>query len=157
TADAGAFSGKLQIGKMSAPISGTFTGGVFERRGLTLAKQSLSVQLQWEASSARITGSVSGATWNPHLTSDRAAYHGKVLVAPQAGHYTFVIPGSTNSPNLPVADGYGTVSVTTAGRLSLAGLLADGTKITESTSLSTNGQWPLFGSLYNGMGSVVSW
>src|SRR5262252_5563424 len=48
TAGAGAFSGKLQIGSTRAAISGTFTGGVFERQGIALAKQSLNIQLQWD-------------------------------------------------------------------------------------------------------------
>jgi hypothetical protein len=47
--------------------------------------------------------------------------------------------------------------VTTSGRITLSASLSDGTKITQSTSLSTNGQWALFVPLYNGQGSIVSW
>lgn len=157
TASAGAFSGKLQIGNTHASVSGRFIGGVGSASAQLSKSQSLNVQLQWDASSDQITGSVSDGTWLANLASHRAPFDGKSLVAPQAGHYTLIIPGTNSSPSVPSADGYGTVTVTTAGRLSLAGSLADGTKITQSTSLSTNGQWPLFISLYNGHGSIVSW
>jgi hypothetical protein len=157
TAGAAAFSGKLQIGNTRASLSGTFIGGVASVVAHPSKTESLTVQLQWDASSDQITGSVSDGVWLANLASCRASFDGKSLVAPQAGHYTIIIPGTNSSPSVPSADGYGTVTVTTAGRISLVGSLADGTKITQSTSLSTNGQWPLFISLYNGQGSIVSW
>jgi hypothetical protein len=157
TASAGAFSGKLQIGNARASLSGKFVSGVAEVTAPLSKTQSLNVRLQWDASSDQIIGSVSDGTWLANLASHRASFDGKSLVAPQAGHYTINIPGTNSSPSVPSADGYGTVTVTTAGRLSLAGSLADGTKIAQSISLSTNGQWPLFISLYNGHGSIVSW
>jgi hypothetical protein len=157
TSGAGAFSGKLQIGNARASLNGTFIGGVVEVTASLSKTQLLNVQLQWDASSDQITGSVSNGTWLANLTSHRASFDGKSLVATQAGHYTIIIPGTNSSPDLPWADGYGTVTVTTTGRISLVGSLADGTKITQSTSLSTNGQWPLFVPLYSGKGSLVSW
>jgi hypothetical protein len=157
TAGAGAFSGKLQIGSVRASLSGTFIGGVANTIAHPSKNEFLNVQLQWDASSDQISGTVSDGIWSANLASSRAAFDGKSLVAPQAGHYTIIIPGTNNSASVPSADGYGTVTVTTAGRVNLAGALADGTKITQSTSLSTNGQWPVFVSLYNGSGSIVSW
>jgi hypothetical protein len=157
TTAAGAFSGKLQIGNARASLSGTFIGGVADTIAHPSKTESLHVQLQWDASSDQISGTISDGIWSANLASGRAAFDGKSLVAPQAGHYTVIIPGTNNSPSVPSGDGYGTVTVTTAGRVNLAGALADGTKITQSSSLSTNGQWPLFVSLYNGSGSIVSW
>jgi hypothetical protein len=157
TAGAGAFSAKLQIGNIRASVSGTFIGGVASVVAHPSKTESLNVQLQWDASSGQIIGSVSDGIWLANLASQRASFDGKSLVATQAGHYTIIIPGTNSSPNLPAADGYGTVTVTSAGRISLVGGLPDGTKITQSTSLSTNGQWPVFISLYNGQGAIVSW
>jgi hypothetical protein len=157
TAGAGAFSAKLQIGNTRASVSGTFIGAVANVIAHPSKTEPLNVQLQWDTSSDQITGSVSDGTWLANLASHRASFDGKSLVATQAGHYTIIIPGTNSSPDLPSADGYGTVTVSTAGRISLAGSLADGTKITQSTSLSTNGQWPLFVPLYSGKGSLVSW
>jgi hypothetical protein len=157
TSGAGAFSGKLQLGNTRASLSGTFIGGMASVVAHPSKTESLNVQLQWDASSDQITGSVSDGIWLANLASQRASFDGKSLVSTQAGHYTIIIPGTNSSPNLPTADGYGTITVTTAGRISLAGSLADGTKITQSTSLSANGQWPVFISLYNGQGAIVSW
>jgi hypothetical protein len=157
TTGSGAFSGKLQLGSTRASLSGTFIGGVAAVVAHPSKTESLNVQLQWDASSDRIVGTVSDGTWMANLASDRAVFNGKSLLAPQAGHYTAIIPGTNNTPATPTADGYGTITVTTAGRVTFAGTLADGTKVTQSTSLSTNGVWPLFVSLYSGRGSIVSW
>jgi hypothetical protein len=157
TTASGAFSGTLQIAGTRASVSGTFIGGVANPTAHSSKLPPLNVQLQWDAPSGCITGTVSDGTWVANLATYRATFDGKSLMAPQAGHYTVLIPGTNNSPALPSADGYGTVTVTTAGRISLAGALADGTKITQSTALSTNGQWAVFVSLYDGRGSIVSW
>src|ERR1041385_1140137 len=148
TTGSGAFSGKLQIGNARASFASSFIGGVANVVVHPTKTESVSLQLNWDTASDCVTGSVSDGAWFSELVSHRAVFDGKSLVAPQAGRYTIVIPGS-NAQSLPAADGYGTVTVTTAGRISLSGSLADGTKITQSTSLATNGLWPLFVSLYN--------
>jgi hypothetical protein len=157
TTTGGAFTGKLQIGNTRASFAGTFIGGIANPVAHPSKLQPINLQLQWDASSDRITGSISDGTWTASLASDRAAFDGKSLVAPQTGRYTVIIPGTNNSPAFPTADGYGTITVSTAGRISLAGTLADGTKITQSTSLSTNGDWPFFVSLYSGQGALAGW
>src|SRR5205823_2550827 len=57
----------------------------------------------------------------------------------------------------PAGDGYGTVTVTKAGRVNLAGTLADGTKISQSAGLSKDGQWAFYAPLYAGAGSGMGW
>jgi hypothetical protein len=152
-AGAGAFSAKLQIGNTRASLTGRFIGGVAE---VPPSKaQSLTVHLQWDPSSDQIIGSVSDGTWLANLASQRAGFDGKSLIAPQAGHYTAIIPGSDGSG--PSADSFATAMVTTSGRITFAASLADGTKFTQSTTLSTNGQCPLFVPLYNSQGSIISW
>ena len=39
----------------------------------------------------------------------------------------------------------------------MTGTLAEGSAISQKTSLSQNGQWPLFGTLYSGKGSLLGW
>jgi len=68
-----------------------------------------------------------------------------------------IIPIDTNSAAGPGGDGFGTVSVSTAGAVSFSGTLADGTKVTQKTTLSKNGQWPFYAPLYQGRGSLISW
>jgi hypothetical protein len=43
------------------------------------------------------------------------------------------------------------------GKVMLRGMLADGTALTPMTTLSKDGQWPLYVPLYAGKGSVLSW
>jgi hypothetical protein len=86
TAGAGAFSAKLQIGNTRAAVSGRFTGGVASVTAYPSKTESLNIQLQWDASSDCINGSVSNSTWTANLASHRAGFDGKYLVAPQAGH-----------------------------------------------------------------------
>jgi hypothetical protein len=157
TSSAGGFSGKLQIGNARASFSSKFISGVATVTAFPSKTQSLTLQLQWDASSDCISGSVSDGPWLANLASHRAGFDGKTLIAPQAGHYTVIFPGTNEPGPGPSADSFGTAMVTTSGRITLSASLADGTKFTQSASLSTNGQWPLFVPLYNGQGSIVSW
>ncbi|HET7625081.1 MAG TPA: hypothetical protein VFM25_07435, partial [Verrucomicrobiae bacterium] len=59
--------------------------------------------------------------------------------------------------SVPGGNGYGAVSVSSSGKIRLSGALADGTKFSESASLSSDGLWPLYVSLYKGTGSLASW
>jgi len=58
---------------------------------------------------------------------------------------------------LPGGDSYATVSVNPAGKIKLAGSLADGTKLTQSATVSKNGEWPFFVPLYGGQGAILAW
>ena len=98
-----------------------------------------------------------GAVWTAQLVTDRAYYDGKIHIAPQAGKYTVLFPADTSSATVPESDGFGAVTVTTKGAVSLSGTLADGTKVTQKTALSKNSQWPLYLPLYKGKGSLISW
>src|SRR5207249_10252033 len=100
---------------------------------------------------------VTDGTWVANLSGDRNVYNGRVHPPTDAGTYTLVIPGVDGEASLPAGDGYGTVRVTPAGQVLLAGMLADGTKISQSAPLSKDGQWPLYIALYKGDGSVLSW
>ncbi len=93
-------------------------------------------------------------TWSAELIADRVVFNSKLNPAPQAGKYTVIIPAETNSP---AGDGYGTVTITSAGGITFAGVLADGTKATQKTFLSEDGHWPLYVPLNKTNGSLVSW
>jgi len=91
-----------------------------------------------------------------------------------AGTYTMVIPAPASSDNSgafvtsgvmavpaagngPSGAGFGTVKVDPAGNVQWSGVLPDGTKVSQSTTISEQGIWPLYASLYGGSGSLVSW
>ena len=68
-----------------------------------------------------------------------------------------IIPGSADSSIEPGGDGCFTITVSPAGTTRLTGSLADGTRISQSGTLSKHAQWGLYSALYRGQGSVVSW
>jgi hypothetical protein len=109
----------------------------------------------------QIAGSVTGGsgtdTWTAVLAGDQAGFNLKSSPAPQAGHYTLVLPGDLTTPAQPGGTGCGTLSVDKAGRVRLSGALADGTKFTQAALLSGEGVWPLYASLYRGQGTVLGW
>src|SRR5436309_7954760 len=95
----------------------------------------------------RMIGSVTSATWTARLAADRAVFDVKTNRAAQAGNYTIVIPGKENVATEPTGDGYGTASIDAGGSVRISGFLADGTKFSQTTTLSKDGQWPLFAAL----------
>ncbi|MCX6916881.1 MAG: hypothetical protein NT167_28225, partial [Verrucomicrobia bacterium] len=74
-----------------------------------------------------------------------------------AGDYTLVIPGYDGSSSLPAGDSFGTLKVNSVGQVNFIGTLADGTKVSQSASLSRSGYWPLHIPLSSGNGILMSW
>jgi hypothetical protein len=81
--------------------------------------------------------------------------HGKATAF--AGKYTVVITGTTNAAEGPLGASYGTVTISSNGTLAFAGSLADGTPVSQTVVISTNGEWPLYLDLYGGKGSLLGW
>jgi hypothetical protein len=154
----GKFSGKLQIGSRRSSFTGQFDGGGNATNSVPRANQSpLSVILHLDPGDAdRIDGTVSDGVTIAPLAGDRAVFDGRQRLAPQVGPYTMVIPGG-DSASVPNGDSYGTVTVDKTGKVKLTGSLADGTKITQTVTISKNGEWPLFIPLYAGQGSLFGW
>jgi hypothetical protein len=104
-----------------------------------------------------ITGTVGDGNWSADLRANRGVVNAKTNPASFAGRYTLIFPGTNGDPQLPEGDGYGTVTVSTAGKVKLTGSLADGTKFAQSAVASANGEWPLYASLYGGQGQLLGW
>src|SRR6185503_4677082 len=118
------------------------------------------LDLQLVKDGEQITGQVfhrRGERWIAVLSGDRAGF-ALTNPAPQAGQYTFILPGNdletTNSPN---GHGSGTLTVDTSGKVVLKGVLADGAIISQSSVLSKDGIWPLFVPLHEGKGMLLAW
>jgi acid phosphatase len=164
--DLGSYSAKLMIGGKTYGLTGVFDSGTGDSTNL-LARPAMSpltfaLTLDLTNGTEQITGTVSeqtagGNSWTAQLVADRAVFNAKTSPAPQAGKYTMIVPVDTNSASGPGGDGFGTVTVSTAGAVSFSGMLADGTRFTQKAALSKDGHWPLFASLYKGKGSFLSW
>ena len=158
TTAAGSYSGKLQIGASSSAFSGTLdaTGAATNaiiRKGASPLGLALKVDLDDESI---ITGSVtSPGVWSANLLAYAAP--SKTTPIPFIGNYTLIIPGVGGDPQIPAGDGYATATISTGGKVKLAGSLADGTKLSQSGVVAANGQWPLYVSLYGGQGQIFGW
>ena len=151
----GSFSAKIQLAGKTYSISSHFSnGGLYSnsipRHGLS----PLSVSLQLDLSGANtLTGQISDGTWTAELLANRAAYF---TVTP-ASTYTLIVPGAADSTAQPGGDGFGSIFVDGLGNVRFSGTLADGTKISQKTFLSSHGTWPFYASLYSGKGSILGW
>jgi hypothetical protein len=156
-ASSGGFSAKLQLAGKTIPFSGQFSAtGSYSNSIPRIGLTPLSVQLQLDFAGGQITGEISDGVWTSELTANRAGYS-KTSPAPQAGKYTLLIPGLEDASTQPGGEGFGAVTVDTAGAISLSGFLPDGTKLTQKTVLSAQGAWPLFASPYAGNGLLLGW
>jgi hypothetical protein len=152
----GTFSAKLTLAGRTYPVTGTFDNSGQANatipRGMS---SSLKVHLQLDLTGGnQIKGSVTDNHWVAELLADRlsTAKAGKATRT-----YVLRIPGSTDGASSPGGDGLGSVSINGAGSLSWSSSLADGTKVTQKTTISSRGMWPLYASLYGGQGCMVGW
>jgi hypothetical protein len=156
----GNYSGKIQLGASKLSFKGKFnlqcttTNSIPRTMAAPLAIQ---LRLGTNTEADQIFGQLVDNSWSATMTGDRARFSSMTNPCPFTGSYTMIIPGQSGDASKPAGHGYGTVKVSTSGQTIFAGVLADGTKITQSTALSKNGVWPLYASLYVGQGSVLSW
>jgi len=154
----GTYSGKLIMGKTKYSFTGKLdlqcraTNVISRKDGPPLT---LRLRVGEGGMYGQMSGELTDGTWTAGLHGERAAFNAS-NPASQAGNYTLILPGSA-APGEPFGHGYGTVKVDSSGRVRFAGVLADGTKVTQSAILCSNGQWPLYASLYSGYGVLVSW
>jgi hypothetical protein len=154
---AGAYSAKLCLGAGSYSHSGVLSlTGAASKSILRPGLSPLTVQLQLGLTNGPLTGTISDGTWTADLMADAVVYS-KANPAPQAGKYTVLIPGSENASTQPGGDGFGAVTVSDEGNVTFSGMLGDGTTITSTSIVSSEGQWPLYVSLYGGQGSILGW
>jgi hypothetical protein len=152
----GTFTAKLTLGGRSYPVTGTFDNSgkanAMISRGIISA---LRVQLQLDVSGgSQIKGTVSDSHWIADLLADRLS---NAKAGKPSRTYIMRIPGDVEGVNAPGGDGFGSVTIDAAGNLNWSSSLADGTKVTQKTTVSARGVWPLYASLYSGKGCMVGW
>ncbi len=157
TTTRGTYTGKLSMGGHAYSFSGAFdsTGqsSTTVSRGII---RSLTLRLQLDSAANQIRGSVTDGHWTAALMADKLVFS-KATHASQAGAYTFIIPGDSQDAGSPGGISFGSVSVDTSGNVTWSGALADGSKVTQKSTLSSDGIWPLYSSLYSGQGCVMGW
>jgi hypothetical protein len=160
------FTAKIVLGGHTYSLSGRFdpaTGlGTNKPVRLSSGGGLLIARLQLDVANDQIRGTLSnvalgGATnWSAEVLADRLVFS-QTRNPARTANYTIIIPPDTNSVAGPSGYGVGTVKFDAGGKVKWSGTLADGTKVTQSGAISSDGYWPLFASLYSGKGLVVSW
>jgi len=154
----GSYTAKLQLGLQTYAISGQLglngaANTSIPRPGLT----PITAQLQLDLTNGVLTGEISDGRWSAELVAEPVSSYATRNPAPQAGIYTLVIPGVTNSATQPAGNGFGTATVSALGAISFNGTLADGTVFTAAANLTRDGLWPLYAPLYAGKGALLGW
>jgi len=123
------------------------------------AASTLQIQLRLGAGtqSDQAFGTLSDGLGAAYLSGDLAVFNARTNPAPYAGNYTLFFPGQQGDPSLPAGNGFGTARVTSGGLVLFSGELADGTRVSQSATVSGQGLWPLYVPLYGSKGLLVSW
>ncbi len=163
----GAFTGKILTSgsTYSLPTTKRFDVGGQVEFMIPTKPNTLTVNLQLDISDPageQITGTVSDGTWTAGLTADRAVFSATTNKAVNyEGQYTLAIAGSDDPATSPGGFGWATLSISSAGLITMKGNLADGTAMSQSVSVSKDGRWPFYTSYAsppagNG-GTVFGW
>ena len=155
----GTFSGRLTIGGLGYAVSGKFNAqgdaAITIKRG-ALAPLVVSLHLDLDGGTDRITGTVTDGTFTAGISADRGPQASTVPHA-LTGRYTVSLPpNAAHDPLLPSGNGYATLVVSKAGLATLSGALADGKTFTASATIARDGSFPLYVPLYSGKGSIAS-
>jgi hypothetical protein len=154
------FTGSVQIGNARYSMRGQFDNNGFAQvpiKGRNLpSPTTVSLQLDFSTAPGTITGMISNSIWVAQLLGHRLVFDGRTSVSPQLGRYTMIIPGDGDGSTAPGGDSYATVSVDKLGRIRMVGSLADGTRVMQSATTSSDAVWPLYVPLYGGQGLLWS-
>ena len=154
---AGAYTARIRLGEQSHSFAGQFSVSGDATKTFTLPVSGLvTVNLVLGLTNGPMTGTVSNAEWSAELVAEPAVYSA-TNPAPEKGKYTMIIPGSTNAAVMPAGNGFGALSVTALGSVAFSGMLGDGTTVSATSIVSSQGHWPLYIPLYSGKGSILGW
>ena len=159
------FTGTLNFHGTIYQLKGAFVageGGVFVWNGSIhrTGQPDLIVSLRFDPSdpSGAITGTLSDDTDSATIALSRAGFDAKHPAA-LAGNYTVLLPANPDFPGdpYPQGDGYALLSVTATGSVRLTGKLGDGSVITQSAPLSSDGRFAVYLPLYLNRGVLTGW
>jgi hypothetical protein len=163
--DNGSYNGSLLLEGTTLPLAGNFDLQLQSQSTIARAgKVPLAVDLQLGPRKGILasTGWVAGGTqWDSGVLAYRADSRTSNAFA---GTYTFLLGGCENyglcfsdTTNAPWGDGPAWIKVSVLGAIQMAGTMADGQFLGQSTGVSERGDWPVFASLYGGRGFVMGW
>jgi uncharacterized delta-60 repeat protein len=161
--DKGGIRGSVRMGTKVRKFKSAFS---LERTALvtlpaTIKDPALTLAMDIDVVNAIITGSVSFATNVSTNASTLLAYRNpfssSANPAPTVGLYNAALPGVEDAASAPGGDGFSALTVSTSGRVSGKGTLADGSPLKILSATSGDAQVPVYVALYGGRGSIFGW
>ena len=149
----GAYTGSIQLAGKHYSFKGTFnltdSDTTIPRGGDTALSAHFTLDPSGDAD--HLTGTITDGNWTASLDARRPGLQ-RAKSCVFRGSYTYCSFGSSGSQTAPQGYSYGTLKIDAAGKGKFSGSLADGTPVTQSATISQDGDWPFFGSLYHGQG-----
>ena len=158
----GSFTGKLRYGTSALALKGSFdsTGaytGMIGGSALTL-QLDLSKVTGSDYGAYTVAGTYKGLAFSCY----HALYNSTSYPAPSAGLYTVLLPAKQPlSSSIPGGTGYATLKITEAGNVTITGVLADGSAISDGIFITGAGTpfsatFPVFVALaYTNRGTLI--
>lgn len=153
----GAYTAALQLQGHKFALTGRFDSHGAASNYIARASNPISLQMSVDLSGSNgMTGQLDTPNWHSSLSAYRNVFS-KTFPAPQAGRYTVHFLPPRQDAFFPSGDGFGAATVSASGIVQFTGTLGDTTVVSQSASLSANGHWPFYASLYGGGGEIIGW
>jgi len=150
----GSISAKLQLGGVSYAFSKAFDQNGNATGLATARNQSpLNVSLHL-VNNDEIDGTVTGNGWTAQLLAFSSVKNASSF---GVGKHSILLSRDDANSTTDSGDSFGTMTLKKNGSIQWSGVLADGTKVSQTSALTQNGVWPLYSSLYGGTGSLIGW
>jgi YD repeat-containing protein len=149
----GGFSGTVSLGGKKFKVKGTFDADGNATVDLS-GSPAVHLALHLDSGTRQITGTFTGGVTATLTASSAPFSKSKPAPGGAVGKYTALLAATESLATVPKGTGFASVTIGTTGGVKVAGVLADGTKLSEGTSLVTDTQWPLFANLYKDGGFV---
>ena len=142
----GTFTAQLRSSTQKLSFAGQFTAlGLWSNTVAQSHAAPLAESLQIDMTgSGTMTGQVDGGISNQYVLAKLSSFSAN-NPAPQAGKYTLLFSDNNQATNW----GTGAVSVDRAGNVHFIGEWADGSRMTQSGTISDFGEWPFYSSLHS--------
>ena len=165
----GTFSGSVTLGGVKTAIKGAFDGdGLFSATVARKGKVPLHLDLALDLApngTHLLTGTVTSDVIS-QISAARAAFKAKTAPYPpmplppalpaNPSYFTaYFAPPDPATSGKPHGFGYATLAIDASGNVKLAGVLPDGTAVSQSVPLSQDFTWPLYLKAYGGKGVML--
>ena len=144
---------KLTIGG----VPGTATGKLDSNGAADFATRGRNpitghIQVDTSGTTHQVIGDIS-APVVASMVGDLDVFDGRSTLCPYAGQYNMIV-----QPNAVVQGmGFANVFIDASGNVRMTGQLADGVAISQSTTISSTGWWPMFAAPYGSGGAFMGW